>query len=111
MLTKFGLLSVNQLAAQIKLIEVWKATNVENYALILEPYRPNRPDQIPGQDYTLRPRENRIYNDSARLQISKHSFNVDAARLWNLFPPEIRNAATFGIAKSAIANYAKSLPV
>ena len=36
MLTKFNLLSVNQLAAQIKLTEVWKASNVENYAITLE---------------------------------------------------------------------------
>ena len=38
MLTKFGLLSVNQLAAKIKLIEVWKITNREKYPLTLENY-------------------------------------------------------------------------
>ena len=30
MLTKFKLISVNQLAAQIKLTEVWKSVNIQN---------------------------------------------------------------------------------
>ena len=33
MLTKFNMQSVNQLNCQIKLLEVWKALNVENYPL------------------------------------------------------------------------------
>ena len=32
---KFNLLSVNQLAARIKLLEVWKAVHVEGYAIVL----------------------------------------------------------------------------
>ena len=38
MLTKFNLLSVNQLAAQIKLTEVWKSVNIKDYAISLDPY-------------------------------------------------------------------------
>ena len=38
MLTKFKLLSVNQLSAQIKLIETWKSVHVEGNPLKLDPY-------------------------------------------------------------------------
>ena len=107
MLKKFKLLSVNQLAASIKLTEVWKSVNIPNYPILLEPY--NQTTTSPNLD--LRPRPNRIFNDSSRLQISKYSFNVDSARLWNLAPPEVRSASTLGSAKTAILTFVKSLPV
>ena len=109
MLNKFGLLSVNQLTAQIKLTEVWKAVHVENYAISLDPYKPLQPDQ--EQLHSLRPCRNRIFNDSSRLAISKQSFSIDAARLWNQAPACLTSASTLSAAKSAILTFAKSLPV
>ena len=111
MLDKFNLLSVNQLSAQIKLTEVWKSENVEGYALSFEPYKRPRPNQDLISDLSLRPRANRIYNDIARLQISKHSFNIDAARLWNLAPREITSANSLSAAKAAILIHVKSFPI
>ena len=111
MLAKFDLLSVNQLAAQIKLTEVWKAKNVENYALSLDPYKRPHPEQDVNPEKLLRPRTNRVYNDSSRFQISKQSFNIDAARLWNLAPQTITNSVTLSAAKSAILKHVKTLPV
>ena len=40
MLEKFGLLSVNRLAAKIKLVEIWKSLNREDYPICLDPYKP-----------------------------------------------------------------------
>ena len=37
LLLKYNLPSVNQLAAEIKLIEAWKSQNIPNYPLKLEP--------------------------------------------------------------------------
>ena len=37
LLTKFGMLSVNQLNAQVKLVEMWKAINVDDYKLNSKP--------------------------------------------------------------------------
>ena len=42
MLKKYNLPSVNQLAAQIKLVEAWKSQNIEQYPIKLEPNNPNR---------------------------------------------------------------------
>ena len=39
MLNTFQLLSVNQLAAEIKLIETWKSINLEDNPIQLEPFK------------------------------------------------------------------------
>ena len=109
MLIKFDLLSVNQLAAQIKLTEVWKAKNQVDYAISLEPYRPAQPGLTPV--HSLRPKTNRVYDDSSRLVISKQSFHIDAAGLWNRAPASVTRTTTLGTAKSAILKYVKSLPI
>ena len=107
MLTKFELLSVNQLAAKIKLIEVWKTINRANYPLILESY--SQSEILPSHD--LRAQSNRIYNDTCRLRKSESSFHKDAARLWNLAPMNIHNAHSLEMAMKAIDKYCNSLPV
>ena len=104
---KFNLLSVNQLAAQIKLKEVWKSLNCPNYPTKLEPYNNALADGV----HSLRIKENRIFNDTFQLQKSKSCFNVDAARLWNVAPLSIRNAVTNYEAKKAILTFVKTLPL
>ena len=81
------------------------------YAISLAPYNQPRRAQDLDAGHDLRARSNRIFDDSARLKISKQSFSVDAARLWNQAPDTVKMALTLGIAKSAIGLYVKSLPV
>ena len=107
MLNKFNLLSVNQLAAQIKLTEVWKSVNIKDYAITLDPY--NKAQNPTEMD--LRPKPTRTFDDTARLANSKYSFNVDSARLWNLAPPSITQAQSLSLAKKAIMTHVKTLPV
>ena len=107
MLEQFQLLSVNQLAAEIKLIETWKSINIEGCPTELEPYNLNQADN----EYRLRPQPNRIFNDTARLQLSLSSFHIDAARLWNNAPATVKSALTLNVAKKAIKEHCKSLPV
>ena len=105
--TKFKLLSVNQLSAQIKLLKVWKSLNQEGYPIKLEPY-----NEAPASaGLNLRQKSNRIFNDSARLQIAKSSFNFDAARIWNATPMSLRRASTKAEAKRLIRIFVTSLPV
>ena len=107
MLTKFGLLSVNQLAAKIKLMEVWKSLNNDGSPISLDPYRAN----VPDESRDLRPKTNRVFNDTCRLQRSESSFHIDAARIWNAAPQAIRNAKTLGAAKAEIGKFCGTLPV
>ena len=107
MLEKCGLLSVNQLAASIKLVEVWKSLNREGYPIRLEPYNHN----LPNQTHNLRPKPNRTLNDYCRLRKFESSFAIDAARIWNAAPKEITCASSLNSAKNAVRLYCKSLPV
>ena len=107
MLTKFQILSVNQLSAEIKLIEVWKAINVDDCPIALEPYI-----QHPTQtDRSLRPQPNRVFADCARLAMSQNSFHIDAAKVWNLAPANVKTAVSLQGAKRERKNYCKSLPI
>ena len=63
----------------------------------------------PGQQ--LRAKSNRVFDDSAKLKVSKNSFNVDAARIWNSMPEKVRIAKTLAEAKRVIKQFTKSLPV
>ena len=109
MLNKFKLLSVNQLAAEIKLIEVWKSINDDKCPLELDPYNQSLSRGAPKPQ--LRPKETRVFRDTTRLKLSKSSFNFDAARVWNLAPIQIKTANTITSAKSAIKQFCKALPV
>ena len=107
MLKKFGLLSVNRLAAKIKLVEIWKSLNREDYPISLEPYK-----QISAYpSHMLRQQNNRIFADSCRLHKSESSFHIDAARLWNLAPDSIRVAQSLNTAKKAIEEFCETLPL
>ena len=107
MLEKFQLLSVNQLAAEIKLTETWKSINIEGCPIKLEPYKINST----GNGYKLRPQINRIFKDDARLQISQSSINIDAAKVWNKAPEEVKKALTLAEAKRKIKSFCKLLPI
>ena len=107
LLSKFKMLSVNQLSAQIKLKEVWKSLNCQNYPIKFEPYN----SALSEGSHALRTKESRVFNDNYRLQKSKSSFYVDAARIWNAAPKTIRNAKTDYEAKGAILNFVKILPL
>jgi hypothetical protein len=107
MLEKFRFLSVNQLSAKIKLLEVWKTINKPDYPLSLEKY--NRTGNVQSHDLRIQP--NRVFDDNCRLQKSESSFHKDASRLWNASPTDIRKATSQDIAKKAIDGYCRTLPV
>ena len=107
MLEKFNLLSDNQLSAQIKLREVWKFVNCEDYPIKLEPYN----TAIRDGAHSLRHKPNRTFLDSCRLQKSKSSFNVDAANVWNFAQMSVKLASRSHEAKKAIDAFVKTLPV
>jgi hypothetical protein len=106
MLEKFNLLSVNQMAAKIKLLEVWKMVNREGSPLKLEPYNTSNNENKHG----LRQKPNRVFDDTCRLKNSELSFHIDAARVWNASPAEIRNATSMNIAKTEVTKFCKTLP-
>ena len=106
-LNKTGLLSVNQTAACIKLTEVWKRINVQNYPIKLEP---NKKSECTSER-VLRPKSCREWNQDARTNAEKECFSRNAAKLWNKAPWDVVNAKTLATAKAAIKSYCKTLPI
>ena len=98
---------MNQLAAQIKLLKVWKSVNVDGYLIQLEPYNSHLSQSGPS----LRDKSNRTFNDSARLHMAESSFNVDAAKVWNTAPIQVKSAINIAQARREIRKFETSLPV
>ena len=106
LLYKFNLPSVNQLSAEIKIIEAWKIMNIQDYPIKLWPNEPNRSTN--GRE--VRSTSIREWKEDSTTKIGKTCFVIDTARLWNQSPAEIKMASTLNQAKTAIKKYCKSLP-
>ena len=91
----------------MKLLEVWKGLNFENYPVYLEP------NQTTGNenDRALRPSSRRLWNQDARSNAARDSFSRNAAKLWNTAPSTIKSALNLYGAKKEIFKYCKSLPI
>ena len=106
LLKNTGFLSVNQLAASIKITEVWKSVNLPNYPIELEPNTVGKPES----DRSLRASSCRLWNQDAKSKAEKECFSRNAAKIWNAAPSVIKNATTLGVAKKLIKLHCKTLP-
>ena len=107
MLNEQDMLSVNQTAAQIKLMEAWKAANCEDYPIKLMTERVENGDD----QRILRSNPTRRMNEGGKTRIARSSFTRDTGRVWNQAPRNIKEAGTLGLAKKLIRDYCKTLPV
>ena len=101
MLEKVGWLSLNQMAAEVRLIEVWKALHLGTSLT-------NLFERIQG---------NTRQASQSRLKLGKNStlressFLQPSAKLWNLAPLNVVEAKTESRARTAIREFVKSLPL
>ena len=79
---------------------------IPDYPLRLEKYNKNKISSL-----ELRIQPNRIFNDNCKLTRSESSFHIDAARIWNAAPCDVRLAPSIDLAKKRINLYCRSLPV
>ena len=105
MLVKNKMLSVNQTNAQIKLTEMWKMENDEEYPVKGE--RQTAPENG---------RETRGCTSGKWIEFgvsskAKASFLGDAIRLWNKAPEKLKVAKTINGAKKDIKKFCMTLPV
>ena len=101
------MLSVNQLAASIKLTEAWKSCNVTNYPIQLEK---NHENLIPN-DRITRPNTTRLWKEDGKTITARDSFTRSSAKIWNQAPNNIKECKTLTLAKKAIKSYCQMLPV
>ena len=107
MLEKHNFPSINQLSAEVKLTETWKAMNIEKYPTKMVPGK-----QIENNlTRALRPTSTRELKDNAKSRLGEQSFCINAGKIWNNAPSNIKEAKTLSLAKKLIKIYCKNLPI
>ena len=105
MLAKFNMLSVNQINAQMKLSEMWKAVNDEDHPF-------NLVRREIGQNFrSMRSISNKMLPVQSFSELSKNTFINDGIKAWNLATPKIKMCMTYASAKTEIKKFVKSLPI
>ena len=79
MLVKNKILSVNQVAAQIKLTKVWKSINNEKYPINMK----KKWDGAQEERKELRPESRRELEEGGKTRMAKESFVRNRVRIWN----------------------------
>ena len=105
MLAKFSFLSVNQLNAQIKLLEIWKAMNIEDYPLKIKKQVPLDNRVNTRADIRERPPEIGLCN------VTKSTCISDAIRIWNKAQDKVTKSVSVYQVKKEIRAFVVSLPV
>ena len=101
---KKNLHSVNQMNAQCKLLEIWKASNKEGYPFI--------PRTISRNEYgpNTRACSSGMLVETARTNCSQKTFRHDTLHIWNKAPQEVKDFKSLFSAKKAIKSFVSTLP-
>ena len=105
MIEKFNMLSVNQLNASVKLLEIWKALKVDNYPLSINTQETRVDGSSTRADTAGRPKE------IGKSILTQKTCVSDAIHTWNKAPKKVTDCETLYQAKKAIRTFAKSLPI
>ena len=105
MLDQLGWLSINQLASEIRLLEVWKGLNQENYCMneIFEKAESNNGKTRSAGLNKLK--------TVFKSKIRENSFAYPSVQLWNSAPSDITTETKESRARKAIRKYVKTLPI
>ena len=106
MLEKLGWLSLNQLACEVRLVETWKALNVDNYCLkdIFE--------KVEVRGINTRSSNKIRLKSHFKSRLRDSSFQYPSVQLWNGAPQEITEAKTEAAARIAIRKFVKeNIPI
>ena len=101
MLSKLGWLSINQLVAEVRLVEVWKALNTKNSLSGLF-------EKVEG---TTRAAQNNKIKVLKNSQLRENSFVYPTVKLWNSAPISVTQADSESKAKKGIRQFVKTLPL
>ena len=102
------MLSVNQINAQIKLTETWKALNSEaNEHNLIQSMKLVKPTGARSS----RAMSNGNLKETGVSTLAKSTFINDSTRLWNRAPNVIKNCTSLYSAKKEIKKFVKTLPI
>ena len=98
------MLSVNQVHAQIKLLEIWKAVNIEGNPIKVTS------DSNGINTALTRSGGNLRLVESGRSNLCSKTFINDAIRIWNSTPSNIKEAKSLYSVKKSIKEFVTTLP-
>ena len=98
------MLSVNQINAQMKLSEMWKAVNDEDH-----PFNLIKKESGPNVR-SMRSITNEILPVQSFSELSKNTFINDGIKAWNLAPLKIKSCNSYTSAKTEIKNSSNQFP-
>ena len=78
--------SVNQINAQIKLLEVWKSQHIDCY-----PMKWKKQNELTTERRTRGSQNDQILQEKIGSRTLNATFMNDAARIWNRVPQEKKN--------------------
>ena len=105
LLENVKMLSVNQLNAKVKLQEMWKILNVEDYPIKI-PLKSVHSDQV-----STRAMINRTPVEKGITVLQTKTCLSDAIRLWNLAPSNIKSCTSLYSLKKSVKEFVKLLPI
>ena len=105
LLKNVNMLSVNQLNAQIKISEVWKATNDSSFPLKIKCVSHETTPCV------TRAVSNGLLVEFGKTDILQSTFLSDASKAWNKCPSSVTSCKTLWSAKKAIRTFVETLPI
>ena len=105
LLEKYNMLSINQLNAKAKLLEIWKALNLTNYPLQIRKQSTAHNGATTRADSQQRPL------DVGRSTLTKKTFISDAIKTWNNASEKVKSCLTQYQAKKEIKKFVRLLPI
>ena len=105
MLKKYNMLSANQLNASVKLLEVWKALNLEDYPLQINRQEKGNEGVNNRANLSRRPVE------IGKTILAQKTCISDAIHLWNRSPGRVTESKSLYQAKRVIREFATTLPI
>ena len=102
---KYNMLSVNQINAQVKLNDMWKANNVANY-----PTKVQTKTRLGDAPTTRSISRGDVVEGANFSNLSRSTFINDATKAWNRAPDSIKNCTTYYTAKKSIRQFVTTLP-
>ena len=104
MLQETGWLSINQLSCEIRLIEVWKSLNFDNYCLS------DLFEKVVTAQQTRNSNKIRL-KCGFKTKLRENSFQYPSVQIWNSAPISVTAAQTESAARSAIRTFVQTLPL
>ena len=99
-------ISINQINAQVKIQEIWKAINIKG-----SPLNFTIPTNDPNTRCSRSSSNGRLLLSKGKTTLSQATFLNDGTRLWNLAPNEIKTCNSIFSVKGLIKSFVKTLPV